>query len=124
MSNNNSSEIKINIDNPDKILLKRHLNKNGDAQKLFTNEIRRTTDPYVPFNTGMLKNNVITKVDEIVYKSPHAKKQYYKNKGFGKQGIARGGLRGKQWIPRSWADNGKNVIKTIARFVGGEVKWQ
>lgn len=122
MSNNNSSEIKINIDNPDKILLKRHLNKNGEAQKLFTNEIRRTTDPYVPFNTGMLKNNVITKADEIVYKSPYAKPQYYKSGGFGKQGMFRGGLRGKLWIPRSWSDNGKGIIKTIARYVGGEAK--
>ncbi|MCC0740529.1 minor capsid protein [Clostridioides sp. ZZV14-5902] len=122
MSNNNSSEIKINIDNPDKILLKRHLNKNGDAQKLFTSEIARTTDAYIPFNTGMLKNNVIVKADEIVYKSPYARVQYYKSKGFGKQGTSKGGLRGKQWIPRSWADNGKNIIKTIARFVGGEAK--
>ena len=44
--------IKIKIDPVDKILLKRNLNQNGQAQKLFSSEVRRMSDPYVPFQKG------------------------------------------------------------------------
>ena len=41
--------IKIKIDPVDKILLKRNPNQNGQAQKFFSSEVRRMSDPYVPF---------------------------------------------------------------------------
>ena len=44
--------IKIKIDPVDKILLKRNLNQNGQAQKFFSSEVRRMSDPYVPFQKG------------------------------------------------------------------------
>ncbi len=47
--------IKIKIDPVDKILLKRSLNQNGQAQKFFSSEVRRMSDPYVPFQKGQLE---------------------------------------------------------------------
>ena len=45
--------IKIKIDPVDKILLKRNLNQNGQAQKFFSSEVRRMSDPYVPFQKAL-----------------------------------------------------------------------
>ena len=50
------TKIRLDIDPADKILLKRSLNKNGNGQRFFTHEVRRLSDPYVPFLTGVLKN--------------------------------------------------------------------
>ena len=52
---------------------------------------------------------------------PYARKQYYSNAGYGKEGNSKGGLRGKLWVKRCWADNGKNICKSVAQFVGGRV---
>ena len=50
------TNIKLKIDPADKILLKRNLNRNGKGQQFFTHEVRRLSDPYVPFLSGTLKN--------------------------------------------------------------------
>lgn len=114
--------VKINLNSMDKILLKRNLDKNGKAQKFFTSEVRRTADPYVPFQQGSLKNTARIETNRIIYTQPYARKMYYENKGYGTQGTSRGGLRGKQWIKRMWSDRGKDIVKSIAKFVGGREK--
>lgn len=50
------TNIKLKIDPADKILLKRNLNRNGKGQQFFTHEVRRLSDPYVPFLSGTLKD--------------------------------------------------------------------
>ena len=115
-------KVKINIDPTQKILLKRNLNKNGKAQRFFTNEVKRLSDPYTPLDTGQLKTNVDIQSNKIIYKLPYAKRQYYENKGLGKDGISRGGLRGKQWVSRMWADRGKEIVNSVAKFAGGKAK--
>ncbi len=109
-----STIVKLNIDDTDKILLKRNLEKGGKAQKFFANEVLRLSDPYTPMDTSMLKNNVSIAIDgsQITYHSPYAKKQFYENKGKG--------LRGKEWTNRMFADRGKEIIKSVAAFVGGK----
>ncbi len=116
------AKITINIDPVDKILLKRNLSKNGKAQKFFTSEVRRMADPYVPFQNGILKNTARVSDDKITYVQPYASKNYYENKGNGTQGTNKNGLRGKLWITRMWADRGKEIVKAIANFVGGNSK--
>ena len=111
--------VKLDMDNTELILLKRSLNKNGDAQKFFTSEVRRMSDPYVPFRTGTLKNNVYVGVNQIIYKAPYAAKNYYSNAGNGTQGTSRGGLRGKFWTKRCWSANGRDIVNSVAQFVGG-----
>lgn len=113
-------QIKIEMDPTQKILLKRYLNKNGQAQIKFTKECYKAMNPYVPFLTGRLKDwNVQVNTNNIKFNAPYAKLQYYTNKGNGRQGLNQGGIRGKQWAKRAWADKGEDVVKTIAEFVGG-----
>ena len=99
-----STTVRVQIDKTQKILLKRQLNKNGQA--------------HVPFLTGRLKDmSVELKPDKIIYNAPYAAKQYYTNKGGN-----RGALRGKFWDKRMWADRGDRIIQTIADFVGGRTR--
>lgn len=117
------SNIKIQIDPAQKILLKRYLNTNGQAQIKFTKEIAKECNNYVPFFSGRLKDmNVELKTDKIIYNAHYAAKQYYGNQGMGKQGLSQGRLRGKYWDKRMWASNGDKIVKTIADFVGGRSK--
>lgn len=99
-----------------------------EANQLFTNLVKEKSDPYVPFLTGNLKGTVVTEVNKITYSatkgsgSSYAKKQYYTNKGIGKQGVNVGGKRGPHWDKRMWANDGKEIVKSVADFIGGKVK--
>ncbi|EHN15484.1 minor capsid protein [Clostridium sporogenes] len=113
-----STTVRVQIDKTQKILLKRQLNKNGQAQVKFTKEVAKNCNNYVPFLTGRLKDmSVELKPDKIIYNAPYAAKQYYTNKGGN-----RGALRGKFWDKRMWADRGDRIIQTIADFVGGRTR--
>ena len=106
------AKIRLQIDPVDRILLKRSLNKNGAGQRFFTHEVRRLSDPYVPFLTGVLKNTATEEVDRITYNTPYARRQYYENPGTG--------LRGPYWTERMWADRGKEIISATAAYCGGK----
>lgn len=80
------AKIRLQIDPVDRILLKRSLNKNGAGQRFFTHEVRRLSDPYVPFLTGVLKNTATEEVNRITYNTPYARRQYYENPGTGLRG--------------------------------------
>ena len=106
------AKIRLQIDPVDRILLKRSLNKNGAGQQFFTHEVRRLSDPYVPFLTGVLKNTATEEVNRITYNTPYARRQYYENPGTG--------LRGPHWTERMWADRGKEIVKSTAAYCGGK----
>lgn len=106
------AKIRLQIDPVDRILLKRNLNKNGAGQRFFTHEVRRLSDPYVPFLTGVLKNTATEEVNRITYNTPYARRQYYENPGTG--------LRGPHWTERMWADRGKEIVKATAAYCGGK----
>ncbi len=106
------AKIRLQIDPVDRILLKRSLNKNGAGQRFFTHEVRRLSDPYVPFLTGVLKNTATEEVNRITYNTPYARRQYYENPGTG--------LRGPHWTERMWADRGKEIVKATAAYCGGK----
>ena len=76
-----SVKVRIKIDPADKIMLKRNLGKNGKAQQFFSSEVRRISDPYVPFDKGPLKNSAIARKNSIEYIQPYARKQWDSNKG-------------------------------------------
>lgn len=116
------ASVKLNLDPTQKILLKRRLSKNGDAQKYFTHQIRTLSDPYVPFASGPLKNTARESTNKITYIAPYAVKQFYDNAGSGTQGTQKGGLRGKQWIKRMWADRGPEIVNAVANYTGGRAK--
>ena len=121
-------QVKLMMDPTDKILLKRSMNKNGAAQKFFTHEVRRHCDPYVPMQTGILKNTAVEHTDYIEYVQPYARRQYYENAGTGRQGTTKHSthnykcLRGKLWDKRMWADRGKEIVQSVARYCRGRAK--
>ncbi|WP_346962397.1 minor capsid protein [Clostridium sp.] len=118
-----ATNVKVEINDTQKILLKRHLNKNGQGQIKFTKECAKAMNNYIPFKTGRLKDMMITlSADKITYNAPYAAKNYYLNKGMGKGGESVGGLRGKMWDRRMWIDKGDNIVKTIAEFCGGKAR--
>lgn len=115
--------VRVNMDSTQKILLKRYLNKNGQAQVRFTKECAKAFNNYIPFKTGRLKDIMITlQAKSITYSAPYAKRQYYTNLGNGTQGTNNGGLRGKYWDKRAWANKGDSIVQTIASFVGGRAR--
>lgn len=105
---------RLNVKPAQEILLKRNLDKNGKAQKFFTHEVRRISDPYIPRLNGVLKDTAVEKTSSIEYVQPYARKQFYENKG--------DGLRGKEWTPRAWADRGDEVVDSVAKLTGGKAK--
>lgn len=118
-----ATKIKIKMDDTGKILLKRALNKDGQAQEFFTKQCAKWMNNYVPYEHGGLKDiRVMIEKDKVIYDSDYAKKQYYTNKGMGKQGTTIGGLRGKLWDKRMWNDNSDKIVKSVAQFVGGRTK--
>lgn len=118
-----ATTVRIQMDNTQKILLKRSLNKDGQAQEFFTKECAKWMNNYVPFKTGRLKDMMVQiETGKVIYKAPYAKKQYYTNKGLGKQGESIGGIRGKYWDKRMWNDKSNEIVKSVAQFVGGRSK--
>ena len=119
-----ATTVRIQMDNTQKILLKRSLNKDGQAQEFFTKECAKFMNNYVPFKTGRLKDMMVQiETSKVIYNAPYSRKQYYTNKGLGKQGTSLGGLRGKQWDRRMWNNRGDEIVKSVAQFVGGRTKW-
>lgn len=118
-----ATNVRVDIDDSQKILLKRSLNKNGKGQVQFTKLVARYSNNYTPYRTGRLKDMMVTlESDKIIYSAPYAAKQYYTNKGEGRGGNSVGGLRGKQWTRRAWIDHGDKIVQSIAEFVGGRSK--
>lgn len=115
-----ATTVRVKMDSSQKILLKRYLNKNGQAQVMFTKECAKAFNNYVPFKTGRLKDMMVEiHSDKIIYNAPYARKQYYSNKGLGKQGLSTGGVRGKLWDRRGFLNHGDEIVKSVAQFVGG-----
>ena len=114
------NHVRLIMNPTQKILLARALNKNGAGQAKFTKECAKAFNNYVPYDKGRLKDMMVTlETSKIIYSAPYAKRQFYTNKGMGKQGSSAGGKRGKMWSARSWIDNGDNIIQTVADFCGG-----
>ena len=103
-----SVRIKVDI-NAAKIAQKKGLDHRGAAQRFFTHEVRRLSDPYVPKKTGVLKNTAVENIDSITYSQIYAKKQYYGNRG--------NGLRGKYWDRRMVAQRGKALVNSVINFI-------
>lgn len=82
------------------------------------------TEPYVPYDTGALKNAPFRYLGEgeIRYDLPYAAKQYYENAGAGYQGTAQGGLRGPYFFERMKADHGFAILSQAAALCGARAE--
>ena len=90
------------------------------AQFALSQEAARFIDPYVPFDTGVLKNSVnqASKFDEglLIYNTPYARRQFYLHP----EGECLHGdtsLRGSYWGQRALANYGEYLAVFAAKAV-------
>ena len=72
-------QAKLELNSIDTMIKDLNLEEGGSVQRFFTNEVWRLSDDYVPFDSGMLKNNTSMNLDgtQIIYNSPYARYQWY-----------------------------------------------
>ena len=132
----------------DRILKSRGLGPDRQAEKFLASEVKRLSDPYVPFRQGTLKNTAQI-VDDgagtaLVYNTPYAHYQWHGEvmgpnvltdegwRSMAKKGAKKytgrpltysgGGLRGPRWTERMMADRHDDVVRSLANYVGGKPK--
>ena len=117
----------------DHTLAKRGMGKDHALRKYLANRVRLRCDPYVPMQSGTLKNTAqVSRGGEfIVYPQPYAHYQYHgivmagrAPKHYTGEPVAYHGapMRGKQWDKRMMADHAQDVVRGLAMFVGGKTK--
>ena len=122
--------VEVDIDTA-KILRQRGLGGDNGAQIFLASEVKRLSDPYVPMQSGTLKNTAVIAADgsSLTYIQPYAHYQYAGQVLVGRapkvpNGAALtysgGGMRGPQWDKRMVADKGDELARNLAKFVGGE----
>ena len=88
------------------------------AQEWVDSEVLRRCAPLVPFRTGVLQKTgtLMTYIGtgKVVYKTPYAKKMYYKAKLKGE--------RGAKWFERMKANNKESLRKGAERRMRQEKK--
>lgn len=137
--------VKIDMKKADDIIESCGLQPSGMIQKMLTNEIARISDPYVPFDTGMLKNQVTISIDGtwFQYNSPYARYHWFgklmvdpitKKGAFFKEGYGHWSrpdtqkiltetpmkysgspMRGPKWAKRAWDDNQEQILSMLER---------
>lgn len=112
------TNVTVTIDNLDELVRKRGLQAKGEVQRYIDSEVLRQTDPYVPMDTGNLKNSGVRHTvigsGEVRYRTPYAKRLYY-NPQFTFQGAP---LRGGKWFERMKADKKDAILKGAAKIAG------
>ena len=110
-------EFRLILKPVEEILEKRGLEPGGRVQKYIDDAVIRLCEPYVPFDTGALKESPYTcsppGEGRVVYGVPYARRQYYENKGDG-------GLRGARWFERMKADHLDEIVRGAAEIVKRE----
>lgn len=119
--------VKVDI-NTAKIMRQRGLGGDYGAQKFLASEVQRLSDPYVPMQQGMLKNQHIIAQDgsSITYTQPYAHYQYYGQAMAGRAPKKYTGdeldyhgapMRGKEWVKRMMADKREELERNLEAYV-------
>ena len=123
--------MKVTVDiNTAKIMRERGLGGDNRAQVYLASEVKRLSDPYVPMQSGQLKNMAVIASDgsSVTYTQPYAHYQYYGKVMAGRAPkhytgddltYSGGGLRGAQWDKRMMADKSNELVSNLERFIGG-----
>lgn len=89
------------------------------AQIFVDTQVLRLSDPYIPFQTGMLKQSGTLGTEigsgEVLWIALYAQKQYYDTADYRDYDPQRGG----HWFERMKADNGPAIIAGAKRRAGG-----
>lgn len=123
-----SVRVTVKID-AQKILADRGLGRSNKVQKYLASEVVRLSDPYVPMQQGMLKNQrqISSDGSQIVYTQPYAHYQYYGQvmagrapKHYTGDKLTYNGapMRGARWTERMIADKSKEIERNIEKFIG------
>lgn len=111
------------IKSTSELLSERGLDKGGRVQKYIDSEVCRCMDSYTPMLTGMLKNTIRGKGSGLLeYVMPYARNNYYSNSGNGKEGLKRGGNRGRLWFERMKPVYLRQILEGAAKISGGRRK--
>lgn len=129
--------IRIDID-IDKAVKNRNFDR---AEKYMAQRVKAYCDPYVPMQTGHLKNSAEVGANYVKYLGPYARFQYggrvmvgirsgspWARRGEKKVLTNRslsyhgGGQRGAKWDKRMMAQRGGELRRDVANFVGGTAK--
>ena len=96
------------------------LKPGGEVQLFVDTEIIKHCDPYVPFDTGMLKDSPLyaSRIGhgEIIYDTPYARRMYTAPDDCNFQNRP---LRGPNWAVRMWADHVKAILQGAPKISGG-----
>lgn len=112
-------KITVSIDTTKAILDRRGLLPGGRVQKYLDSRVLAYCEPYVPMQTGALKQSGITGTvigsGVVVYNAPYARRIYY-----GKFNLRRN-LHPKAcrlWFEQMKADRGDELLKGVMRYAG------
>lgn len=125
MSFSIKAEVQISVD---KMMLQMGLGVDRRAQRYLAGNIAALCDPYVPFESGKLKNSYRISRDgrEIVYPGPYAHYQYVGEVMAGSAPKHYTGraidyddspMRGREWDKRMWADRHDEVLRSLVRYI-------
>lgn len=88
------------------------------AQAFVDSEVIRTSEPYVPFQTGMLARSATsgTQIGTglVVYDAPYARRMYYGNYNFNKNEHPQAG---NQWFEKAKAVHGKEWVQGAEKIL-------
>lgn len=120
----NSIKVTLKVSPQKELLAKRGLQKGGKAQMYVDSEVLRCCDKYVPMDTSVLKksgrSSTVIGSGKVHYDTPYARKNYYKNRGNGTEGTAKGGLRGRLWFERMKPDHLPGILKGVKKIAGSK----
>lgn len=115
-------DVKLDLSGLDNALEQRGLEPGGEVQRFVDQSVLNLSDPYVPFDTGVLKTSGYVATDigsgEVVYETPYARKMYY-NPQFKFQDAP---MRGAFWAERMLADRLDDIVDGAAKIAGGKAK--
>lgn len=124
--------IKINLKSAQDIIKERGLDAGGKVQMAFADALLAYGDKRTPKQEGDLINSAEIQDGgkQIYYPSPYARYLWYGVAMEGKPPMHptnrplkfQGKLRGKEWLKRTWKDDGNKILQEIAEKAGGKVK--
>lgn len=120
--------VKVDVDTA-AIMRARGLGGDNRAQVYLASEVKRLSDPYVPMQQGLLKNQAVVASDgsTLTYTQPYAHYQYYGEAMAGRAPKQYTGkpltyhgapMRGKQWDKRMMADKSDDLTKNLKTYIG------
>ena len=143
--------MKVDLQSVEDILKQTGLEDGGAVQKQIDESFLRYCEPYLPFDTGALRDSGITSTKigsgQVIWDTPYAHYLYegilyvdpitgkgaFYNEDYGfwsrpntqkvpsnrELHYRGGGLRGKKWAERMWADHGDDIIREAEAVANG-----